>query len=125
MSVATKNIAVFGSTGSIGTSALEVIAGSQGRLRAIALSAHARLDRLMEQACRFEPRWVVATDELAAQAFDWSALPAGTELLVGAERLRQVAADEDVNTVLAAIVGSAGRQHMGCAGGQEDRRPGE
>ena len=108
MSVATKNVAVFGSTGSIGTSALEVIAGSQGRLRAIALSAHGRLDRLMEQARRFQPRWVVATDETAARGFDWSALPAGTELLVGSERLRQVAADEDVTTVLAAIVGSAG-----------------
>jgi 1-deoxy-D-xylulose-5-phosphate reductoisomerase len=108
MSFATKNIAVFGSTGSIGTSALEVIAGSQGRLRAFALSAHAKLDRLLEQARRYEPRWVVATDELAARAFDWSALPAGTELLVGAERLRQVAADEEVDTVLAAIVGSAG-----------------
>jgi 1-deoxy-D-xylulose-5-phosphate reductoisomerase len=108
MSVATKNIAVFGSTGSIGTSALDVIAGSQERLRVIALSAHAKMDRLMEQARRYEPRWVVATDESAAQAFDWSALPAGTELLIGAERLRQVAADEEVDTVLAAIVGSAG-----------------
>jgi 1-deoxy-D-xylulose-5-phosphate reductoisomerase len=96
MSVATKNIAVFGSTGSIGTSALEVIAGSQGRLRAFALSAHTRLHRLMEQARRFQPRWVVATDESAARAFDWSALPAGTELLIGAERLQQVAADEEV-----------------------------
>jgi 1-deoxy-D-xylulose-5-phosphate reductoisomerase len=108
MCVATKNIAVFGSTGSIGTSALEVIAGSQGRLRVIALSAHAKLDRLMEQARRFQPRWVVATDESAARAFDWSELPAGTELLSGSDKLRQVAADADVDTVLAAIVGSAG-----------------
>ena len=45
---AVKNIAVLGSTGSIGTSALEVIAASEGRLRAIALSAHRRLDQLVE-----------------------------------------------------------------------------
>jgi 1-deoxy-D-xylulose-5-phosphate reductoisomerase len=108
MSVTPKNVAVFGSTGSIGTNALEVIAGSQGRLRAIALSARGRLDRLMDQACQLRPRWVVATDESAAREFDWSALPTGTELLIGAEKLCQVAADDEVDTVLAAIVGSAG-----------------
>jgi 1-deoxy-D-xylulose-5-phosphate reductoisomerase len=108
MTVAIKNVAVFGSTGSIGTSALEVIAGSQGRLRAIALSAHSRLDRLIEQAIRFKPQCVVATDESAAEACDWSALPAGTQLLVGPEKLQQVASDDEVDTVLAAIVGSAG-----------------
>ena len=48
MSQATKNVAVLGSTGSIGTSALEVIEASEGRLRAIALSAHGKLERLLE-----------------------------------------------------------------------------
>jgi 1-deoxy-D-xylulose-5-phosphate reductoisomerase len=108
MSVATQNVAVFGSTGSIGTSALEVIAGSNGRLRVIALSAHSQLGRLMEQARRFRPRWVVATDENAARSCDWSELPADAELLVGPEKLLQVAVDDEVDRVLAAIVGSIG-----------------
>jgi 1-deoxy-D-xylulose-5-phosphate reductoisomerase len=108
MSVATKNVAVFGSTGSIGTSALEVIAGSNGRLQVIALSARSQLRRLIEQARRFRPRWVVATDEKAARACDWSELPSDAELLVGPEKLLQVAADDDVDCVLAAIVGSIG-----------------
>jgi 1-deoxy-D-xylulose-5-phosphate reductoisomerase len=108
MSVAAKNVAVFGSTGSIGTSALEVIAGSEGRLRAVALSAHGKLGRLLEQAQRFVPRWVIATDEGAARRFDWSDLPADTELLVGAEKLSEVSAAEGVDVVLAGIVGSAG-----------------
>jgi 1-deoxy-D-xylulose-5-phosphate reductoisomerase len=108
MSVATKNVAVLGSTGSIGTSALEVIGASEGRLRAIALTAHGKLSRLLEQAQRFRPRWIVATNEAAARAFDWSGLPAETELIIGAHRLPEIAAAEEVAVVLAAIVGSAG-----------------
>ena len=108
MSSAARNIAVLGSTGSIGTSALEVIAASDGRLRAIALSAHGKCTRLLEQAVRFEPRWVVATDEAAAAKTDWSRLPAETELLVGRHGLQQVASADEVDIVLAGIVGSAG-----------------
>lgn len=104
----TRRVAVLGSTGSIGTSALEVIAASQGRLRAVALSAHRRLDLLVTQAHQFRPRWVVATDKLAADRFRWNGLPRGTELLVGDEGLAEVAASEDVDLVLAGIVGSAG-----------------
>jgi 1-deoxy-D-xylulose-5-phosphate reductoisomerase len=108
MAVATKNVAVFGSTGSIGTNALEVIAASDGRLKVAALSAHCKLPRLVEQARQFRPRWVVATDETLAREFDWSNLPAGTELMIGGEALVKVAAAPEVDVVLAAIVGSAG-----------------
>jgi 1-deoxy-D-xylulose-5-phosphate reductoisomerase len=108
MSAATKNVSVLGSTGSIGTSALEVIDASSGRLRAVALSAHGRLERLLEQARRFRPRWIVATDEALARRFDWSMLPPETELLVGMAALTQVAVAAEVDVVLAGIVGSAG-----------------
>jgi 1-deoxy-D-xylulose-5-phosphate reductoisomerase len=108
MSAVTKNVAVLGSTGSIGTSALEVIGASEGRLRAVALTAHAKLGRLLQQAQRFRPRWVVATDEAAARAFDWSGLHPDTELLIGAQRLPEIAGAKEVDVLLAAIVGSAG-----------------
>lgn len=108
MATAPKNIAVLGATGSIGTSALEVIAASQGRLRAVALSAHARLEELVELATRFKPQWIVATDEQAAAEFNWRGLPKETELLVGHEALEDIAGHAEVDTVLAAIVGSAG-----------------
>ena len=108
MSADTKNVAVLGSTGSIGTNALEVIDASDGRLRAIALSAHGRLGRLLEQAQRLRPRWIVATDEALARRFDWSALPKETQLLIGSQGLIQVAAAAEVDIVLGAIVGSAG-----------------
>lgn len=104
----TKNVAVFGSTGSIGTNALEVIAASGGRLQVAALSAHCRLTELLEQARQFKPRWVVATDAERALRFDWDDLPADTELLLGPDALADVATAGDVDVVLAAIVGSAG-----------------
>ncbi len=108
MPIVSKNVAVLGSTGSIGRSALEVIAGSSGRLHAIALSAHCKFELLVEQAVRMKPRWVVATDEAAARRFDWSDLPKGTEVLAGANGLAQVATATEVDVVLAGIVGSAG-----------------
>ncbi len=103
-----KQVAVLGSTGSIGTSALEVVGASEGRLCIAALTAHTRLDQLVEQAQLHLPRWVVATDLRAAAEHDWSDLPADTKLLTGAESLNEIAADPDIDIVLAAIVGSAG-----------------
>ena len=102
------NIAVLGSTGSIGRSALEVIAGSAGRLRAVALSANGNTDLLLKQTQAARPARIVVTDRAAAAKQDWSALPPGTELLVGPEALEQLAADAEVDIVVSAIVGSAG-----------------
>src|SRR5262245_50375863 len=103
-----KRVAVFGSTGSIGQSTLDVIAASEGRLQAVALSARTRLAELVEQAAKHRPRWVIASDAKAASQFDWSGLPKGSELLVGPEALVRVASEPDVDVVLAAIVGRAG-----------------
>lgn len=99
---------MLGSTGSIGTNALEVIEASGGRLRVVALSAHCRLERLLEQAQRYQPLWIVATDAATATRFDWSLMPPNTQLLIGPDALIDVATAAEVDTVLAAIVGSAG-----------------
>ena len=103
-----RNVAILGSTGSIGRSTLEVIQASGGRLRAVALSANARLDVLLDQARWVKPRWIVATDAEAAAGVASGDLPRGTELLVGHDALRRVVADAEVDVVVAAIVGSAG-----------------
>lgn len=105
---APKQIAVLGSTGSIGTNALEVIQASNGTLQAVALSAHSRFTQLVSQAQQFKPRWVVATNERTAAKFDWSDLPKETELLIGAEALNTVVADSAIDVVLSGIVGRAG-----------------
>jgi len=103
-----RNVAVLGSTGSIGRSTLEVIAASRGRLRAVALSAHGNAELLCEQARRFRPRCVVLTDPEVAAGHDWSTLPADIQRLVGNDAVARVAADAGVDVVVSAIVGSAG-----------------
>jgi 1-deoxy-D-xylulose-5-phosphate reductoisomerase len=108
MNVTAKQVAVLGSTGSIGQNTLAVIAASDGHLRAAALSAHSRLDLLVEQARQFQPDWVIATDLEAAAGFDWSDLPKQTRVLLGQEGLEQTVRRPEIDIVLAAIVGSAG-----------------
>ncbi len=102
------NIAVLGSTGSIGTSALDVIAASHGRLRSTGLSAHRSTEALQQQASKFAPDWIVVTEPEAALGHDWSALPSQVERLVGQDALEQAVRRDEVDIVLAAIVGSAG-----------------
>lgn len=102
------NVAVLGSTGSIGRSALDVIAASDGKLRAVVLSAHSSVEELIEQTRRFRPAAIVVTDQESAATADWSRLPAGTQLLVGSEGLEQAVAAREIDVVLSAIVGSAG-----------------
>ena len=102
------NVAVLGSTGSIGRSTLEVIAASGGRLRAVALSAHRNTELLLQQAQSVRPRRIVATDLAAAARQDWSGLPTDVELLFGDDAVAQLAGDAEVDIVVSAIVGSAG-----------------
>ncbi len=101
-------IAVFGSTGSIGRSTLDVIEASQGRLAASAISARHQLNSAVEQAIRYRPRWLVAADVELASHQDWSGLPRGTELITGPDALERVARCDETDTLVAAIVGSAG-----------------
>ncbi|HLA86209.1 MAG TPA: 1-deoxy-D-xylulose-5-phosphate reductoisomerase [Thermoguttaceae bacterium] len=108
MTTRPKQIALLGSTGSIGRSTLEVVAGSGGRLTAAALSAHSNADLLARQAAEFRPRWIVLTDQAAAESRNWSDLPKETELLVGPEGVERIAADPAIDVVVSAIVGSAG-----------------
>src|SRR5262245_5866642 len=84
----TTNVVVLGSTGSIGTSTLDVADHLPGRLRIVGLSAHSRLDLLLEQAHHFRPRFVCLTDPKAP--LDPSRLPAGCELLRGADGLARM-----------------------------------
>ena len=110
MTIRPTNVVVLGSTGSIGRNTLEVIAASQGSLRAVALSAHSNTPLLCQQAEKYHPRWVVVTNLEAAGRQDWSCLPEGTELLAGSQFISRIVAESDVDVVVSAIVGSAGLQ---------------
>lgn len=108
MSRQVTNVAVLGSTGSIGRSALEVIAASGGRLRAVALTAGSNAQLLEEQARALHPRWIVVSDAAKGAAHGFSALPKGIEVLLGPEAVSRVAAEPEVDVVLSAVVGRAG-----------------
>ncbi|MCA9183537.1 MAG: 1-deoxy-D-xylulose-5-phosphate reductoisomerase, partial [Planctomycetales bacterium] len=108
MSDRIRNIAILGSTGSVGRSTLEVVAASRERLRVVGLTANSRLKLLCEQAGRFRPNWIVAANADHASTFDWSAKPSDPELLVGSDGIRSLVSRPEVDVVVAAIVGSAG-----------------
>ena len=102
------NVAVLGSTGSIGRSTLEVIAASHGDLRAVALAARTNTGLLKRQAMAMHPHWVVVADAEAAGREDWSGLPPEAELLVGPEGIARIVSQPEVDIVVSAVVGSAG-----------------
>jgi 1-deoxy-D-xylulose-5-phosphate reductoisomerase len=104
---APRRVVVLGSTGSIGTNCLDVIAHLGGRLRVLGLCAHRSWEALAEQARRFKPRWLALTDPEAARSLDLLPLE-GVCRLRGAEGVEVMAADPDADVVVSAIVGSAG-----------------
>ena len=104
------NLTVLGSTGSIGTSTLDVVARHPDQYRVTALTAQCRDDVLFEQCVQFKPRYAVLLDEAAAARLVQKISTAGlaTEVLCGVEALEQVASLPEVDAVMAAIVGAAG-----------------
>ena len=106
-STAPRRVVVLGSTGSIGTNCLDVIAHLGGRLQVLGLCANRSWETLAEQARRFKPRWVALTDPEAARSLDLLPLE-GVCRLRGPEGVEVMAADPDADIVVSAIVGSAG-----------------
>ena len=100
-----KTVSLVGSTGSIGTQAVDVVRADPGAYRVIAIGASRSVEVLAEQARLLRPEKVALVDpgraaELAGR------LPAGTELLVGEEALAAISTDADV--VVNGVVGFAG-----------------
>ena len=108
MQPSAKNVVILGATGSIGQSALEVISTSDGRLRCLGITSHSKLDRSVEFCQTHRPDYLIATDLNKANSFDFSSLPATTKLEKGTEPVADLVSRDDVDCVIAAIVGSAG-----------------
>lgn len=106
----TTRLAILGSTGSIGSSTLDVVARHPDKYRVTVLSAQRRDDILFEQCNRFQPDYAVLLDEEAAARLQQNVTAAGldTEVLCGAEALERVVSLPEVDAVMAAIVGAAG-----------------
>ncbi|MCH9654128.1 MAG: 1-deoxy-D-xylulose-5-phosphate reductoisomerase [Planctomycetes bacterium] len=103
-----KRIAVLGSTGSIGTSTLEVIADHPEEMQLTAITAHNSWEKLAEQSRQFCPRWsVLSNSELKSDIKPDSFSPS-TELLFGDDQIERVASSDEVDIVICGIVGAAG-----------------
>ncbi|MED1794437.1 1-deoxy-D-xylulose-5-phosphate reductoisomerase [Brevibacillus nitrificans] len=104
-----KQIALLGSTGSVGTSTLDVVEQHPGEFSVVAMAAGTNVDLLARQVKKFQPELVsVAHAEAAvalAERLGGSAMP---EIVYGAEGLEQVARHESANFVMTAVVGSVG-----------------
>ena len=103
-------LAILGSTGSIGVSTLDVVARHPERYRIVALTAQKQDDVLLQQCIHFKPRYAVLLDEEAAARLTKKIAASGlnTEVLCGLAALEFVASLPEVDTVMAAIVGAAG-----------------
>lgn len=106
-----KGICVLGATGSIGVSTLDVAARHAHLYKVVALTAHTNIDALYEQCLAHHPEYAVVVDEGKAQAFQGmlkGSPVADIKVLSGAKALEQVATLDNVDSVMAAIVGAAG-----------------
>ncbi|MET0288802.1 MAG: 1-deoxy-D-xylulose-5-phosphate reductoisomerase [Pseudoxanthomonas sp.] len=106
----TRRVAVLGATGSIGASALDVIARHPERLRAIVLAAGSQVDALLALCRLHRPEHAVIADSGGFQALQRGLREAGlaTQAHAGSEALDALVASDACDTVVAAIVGAAG-----------------
>jgi len=105
-----QRLAILGSTGSVGSSTLDVVARHPERFEVIGLTAQRRIDVLLVQCMQVRPRIAVVADEAGAATLRAGLRERGlaTEVWVGARALETLAALPEVDSVMAAIVGAAG-----------------
>lgn len=103
-----KRIAIFGSTGSIGTQALEVIEANPDLFEVEILTAHTNDELLVKQALQFNPNAVVIVDEKKYEKVKQALASTHVKVFAGEQSLEEVAAFDTYDMMLAAIVGFAG-----------------
>lgn len=107
MSPTLQKLTILGSTGSIGVSTLDVVARHPERFQVFALTAATKVEALAAQCRLFKPRYAVLASKAAADRL-LPLVDSSIKVLWGEEGLAQVAAHDEVDTVMAAIVGAAG-----------------
>lgn len=105
-----QSITILGSTGSIGLSTLDVLSRHPEHYQVYALSAYRSAEKLFEQCLQFHPELAVMLDEAAAQqlATQLKNSDCATQVLCGEQALEQISSAQQVDIVVAAIVGAAG-----------------
>ncbi len=105
-----QRLSILGSTGSVGTNTLDVVARHPDRFEVLALTAATQVETMLHQCARFRPRFAVMADAEAAHRLRERIHAEGlaVEVMAGADAVAEVAAHPDVHAVMAAIVGAAG-----------------
>jgi 1-deoxy-D-xylulose-5-phosphate reductoisomerase len=103
-----KHIAILGSTGSIGTQALEVVRQNSDRFKVFVLTANNNADLLVKQALEFNPPFVVVTNESKFAEVKNALSATQTKVLCGIDELCEVLSKPEITLVLTAMVGFAG-----------------
>ena len=119
MSSGPLGLAILGSTGSVGRSALRVVDSHEDRLRVVSLAAYGRdLETLERQVRDYRPAAVAVADSRAAERLE---VPPGVEILEGPDAAKEVAIWAGVDRVVAAVVGAAGLPpvHAAVAAGRD------
>jgi len=103
-----QSISILGSTGSIGESTLSVIDANQDSCKVVALTANTNRQKLYQQCLQYQPRYAVMKDADEALLLAKQLQGHNIEVLAGDEGLEAVAALDEVDSVMCAIVGGAG-----------------
>jgi 1-deoxy-D-xylulose-5-phosphate reductoisomerase len=106
-----KGLCILGATGSIGVSTLDVAARHPHLYKVVALTANSNIDALFEQCLAHDPQYVVVVNEEKAKEFQHKisqSAMSGIKVLSGTKALEEVATLNEVDSVMAAIVGAAG-----------------
>ena len=103
-----KGIAILGSTGSIGTQALEVIESYPEYFDLQVITANSNADLLIEQAKKFQPNAVVIVDDASYQKVKTALWDEPIKVFAGADSLQQIVTSSEIDVVLTALVGYAG-----------------
>lgn len=103
-----RNIAILGSTGSIGTQALDVVAAHNDKFTVSVLTAHSNWALLAQQARTFLPNAVVIVDENYYEKLKESLADLPIKVYAGAEAMAQVVTMDEIDMVLTALVGFSG-----------------
>ena len=103
-----KNIAILGSTGSIGTQTLDVIRGNSNLFRAFLLTAHSNADLLISQAIAFEPEYAIICDTTKYLQVKEALAHLPVKVMAGHQAIIDTVTHTDIDVVLTAMVGFAG-----------------
>jgi len=103
-----KNVAILGSTGSVGTQTLDVVRSLPRRFRVVGLAAGSRWEALAEQVREFRPEAVAVREQASARLLAQAVDGCGTQVLWGADGLRRLASWQGADVVVSAVSGAAG-----------------